>query len=144
MIVLSIGHENSIRGICRLPPNSSASENILETSKKLWESRKKFGKEKVRGQSHKNPVGVIYMNNKINIKRLDKRRTIHRFSIRRMPYERCRERCPVPCLLLILSLYSTQNRYPLQIRTLQGMESSCPLLKKQLPQKCSSCLLLKM
>ena len=97
------------------------------------------------------------MNNKISIKRLDKRRTIHRFSIRRMPYERCRERCPVPCLLLILSLYSTQNRYPLQIRTLQGMESSCPLLKKdfgknycpcpllkkQLPQKCSSCLLLK-
>ena len=25
----------------------------LETSKKLWESRKKFGKAKVRGQSHK-------------------------------------------------------------------------------------------
>jgi len=25
-----------------------------------------------------------------------KKRTIHRFSIRRMPYERCRERCPVP------------------------------------------------
>ncbi len=47
--------------------------------------------------------------------------------------------------------------YPLQTRTLQGFESSCPLLKKdfgknycpcpllkkQLPQKCSSCLLLK-
>jgi len=28
-------------------------KNNLETSKKLWESRKKFGKEKVRGQSHK-------------------------------------------------------------------------------------------
>ena len=28
-------------------------KNILETSKKLWESRKKFGKEKARGQSHK-------------------------------------------------------------------------------------------
>ena len=61
------------------------------------------------------------------------------------------------CLLLILSLYSIQNYYPLQTRTLQGFESSCPLLKKdfgknycpcpllkkQLPQKCSSCLLLK-
>ena len=64
---------------------------------------------------------------------------------------------PVLCLLLILSLYSIQNYYPLQTRTLQGFESSCPLLKKdfgknycpcpllkkQLPQKCSSCLLLK-
>ncbi len=31
-----------------------------------------------------------------------KRRTIHRFSIRRMPYERCCERCPVPlCCLFI-------------------------------------------
>ena len=64
---------------------------------------------------------------------------------------------PVPCLLLILSLYSIQNYYPLQTRTLQGIETSCPLLKKdfgknycpcpllkkQLPQKCSSCLLLK-
>ena len=28
-------------------------KNNLETSKKLWESRKKFGKAKVRGQSHK-------------------------------------------------------------------------------------------
>ena len=64
---------------------------------------------------------------------------------------------PVLCLLLILSLYSIQNYYPLQTRALQGIESSCPLLKKdfsknccpcpllkkQLPQKCSSCLLLK-
>ena len=63
----------------------------------------------------------------------------------------------MPCLLLILSLYSIQNYYPLQTRPLQGVESSCPLLKKdfsknycpcpllkkQLPQKCSSCLLLK-
>ena len=62
---------------------------------------------------------------------------------------------PVLCLLLILSLYSIQNYYPLQTRTLQGFESSCPLLKKdfgknycpcpllkkQLPQKCPSCLL---
>ena len=53
--------------------------------------------------------------------------------------------------------YSIQNYYPLQTRTLQCFESSCPLLKKdfsknycpcpllkkQLPQKCSSCLLLK-
>ena len=50
-----------------------------------------------------------------------------------------------------------QLQDPLQTRTLQGFESSCPLLKKdfgknycpcpllkkQLPQKCSSCLLLK-
>ena len=49
------------------------------------------------------------------------------------------------------------DRYPLQARTMQGIESSCPLLKKnfgknycqcpllkkQLPQKYSSCLLLK-
>lgn len=63
----------------------------------------------------------------------------------------------VPCLLLILSLYSIQNCYPLQTGTLQGFESSCPLLKKdfgknycpcpllkkQLLQKYSSCLLLK-
>ena len=71
--------------------------------------------------------------------------------------EKIQKNNPVPCLLLILSLYSTWNHYPLQIRTLQGMESSCPLLKKdfgknycpcpllkkQLPKKCSSCLLLK-
>ena len=31
----------------------------------------------------------------------------------------------------------------MQARTMQGIESSCPLLKKQLPQKYSSCLLLK-
>lgn len=37
----------------------------------------------------------------------------------------------------------TQGRYSLQARTMQGIESSCPLLKKQLPQKYSSCLLLK-
>ena len=37
---------------------------------------------------------------------------------------------PVLCLLLILSLYSIQNYYPLQTRALQGIESSCPLLKK--------------
>lgn len=63
----------------------------------------------------------------------------------------------MPCLLLILSLYSIQNCYPLQTGTLQGFESSCPLLKKdfgknycpcpllkkQLLQKYSSCLLLK-
>ena len=50
-----------------------------------------------------------------------------------------------------------QNYYPLQTRALQGIESSCPLLKKDfsknccpcpllkkhLPQKCSSSLLLK-
>lgn len=40
------------------------------------------------------------------------------------------ENNPVPCLLLILSLYSIQNYYPLQTRPLQGVESSCPLLKK--------------
>ena len=71
--------------------------------------------------------------------------------------EKIQKNNPVPCLLLILSLYSTQNHYPLQIRTLQGMELSCPLLKKdfgknycpcpllkkQLPKKCSTCLLLK-
>ena len=58
---------------------------------------------------------------------------------------------------MILSLYSIQNCYPLQTGTLQGFESSCPLLKKdfgknycpcpllkkQLLQKYSSCLLLK-
>lgn len=37
----------------------------------------------------------------------------------------------------------TQGRYSLQARTMQGIESSCPLLKKQLPQKYSPCLLLK-
>ena len=57
--------------------------------------------------------------------------------------EKIQKNNPVPCLLLILSLYSIQNYYPLQTRPLQGVESSCPLLKKQLPQKCSSCLLLK-
>ena len=55
-----------------------------------------------------------------------------------------------------MSLF-TQDRYPLQAGTMQGIESSCPLLKKdfgknycqcpllkkQLPQKYSSCLLLK-
>ena len=71
--------------------------------------------------------------------------------------EKIQKNNPVPCLLLILSLYSIQNYYSLQTRPLQGVESSCsllkndfgknycpcPLLKKQLPQKCSSCLLLK-
>ena len=71
--------------------------------------------------------------------------------------EKIQKNNPVPCLLLILSFYSIQNYYPLPTRPLQGVESSCPLskkdfgknycpcplLKKQLPQKCSSCLLLK-
>ena len=34
---------------------------------------------------------------------------------------------------------STQDRYPLQARTMQGIESSCPLLKKQIKNKYFSC-----
>ena len=53
------------------------------------------------------------------------------------------EKYPVPCLLLILSLYSIQNHYPLQTRTLQGFESSCPLLKKDFGKNYCPCPLLK-
>ena len=34
---------------------------------------------------------------------------------------------------------STQDRYPLQARTMQGIESSCLLLKKQIKNKYFSC-----
>ena len=42
-------------------------KNNLETSKKLWESRKKIRQRESERAISYNPVGVIHMNNKINI-----------------------------------------------------------------------------
>ena len=50
MLVLSMGHENSIRGICRLPPNSSASEKYFGNEQKTVEiSQKNSAKGKCEG-----------------------------------------------------------------------------------------------